>query len=111
MVRRFSNLAMAVMVAVLLSERPTIWAQADSGQIARGEKVYVDKKCALCHAINGKGGKAGPDLSAVGAKRDANWLKAFLKDPKATNPKSKMMSFKGDGNELEALAAYLTSLK
>lgn len=101
----------AVMVGVLVSGRTTVLAQADSAQIVSGEKVYGDKKCAVCHAIKGKGGKAGPDLSAVGVKRDAHWLKAFLKDPKATNLQGKMPPFKGNDDELEALVAYLITLK
>jgi mono/diheme cytochrome c family protein len=101
----FSALAAAVLIGELVS------AQMDSALIPRGEKVYMEKKCAVCHQVKGKGGKAGPDLSTVGAKRDAPWLKAFMKDPKATNPKSKMMSFKGNDEELEALVSYLVSLK
>jgi len=100
-----------VALSVTLSGQPVALAQTDPAQTAKGEKVYGDKKCAVCHAIKGRGSKAGPDLSTVGAKRDANWLKAFLKDPKATNPRSKMMSFKGTDEELETLVAYLVSLK
>jgi mono/diheme cytochrome c family protein len=53
----------------------TCLAQAESDQalIAKGEKIYADKKCAVCHMIKGKGGKGGPDLSDVGTKRDAVW--------------------------------------
>jgi mono/diheme cytochrome c family protein len=48
-------------------------AAPDQAVIAKGEKIYADKKCAVCHMIKGKGGKVGPDLSAVGTKRDAVW--------------------------------------
>jgi mono/diheme cytochrome c family protein len=90
------------------------WAQVDV--VDKGEKVFVDKKCIPCHAVKGKGGivgptARGPDLDMVGAQRDAPWLRMFLKDPKAINPKSKMMAFKGTEEELEALVAYLGSLK
>jgi mono/diheme cytochrome c family protein len=92
------------------------WAQADSALIAKGEAIFADKRCVPCHAINGKGGTVGPlargpDLSTVGAQRDTQWLKAFMKEPKAVNPKAKMMAFKGTEEELEALGAYLGSLK
>lgn len=101
----------AVVLVALVVGAPLAWAQADPALIAKGEKVYTEKKCAVCHMIKSKGGKAGPDLSEVGAKRDAQWLKTFLKDPKAGNPKAKMMGFKGTEDELEALVAYLASLK
>ena len=104
-------LARVGVMLLVISGKTVAWAQTDSAQIAKGEKVYGDKKCAVCHAIKGKGGKVGPDLSAVGAKREAQWLEAFLKDPKASNPKGKMMPFKGSDEELEALVTYLRSLK
>jgi mono/diheme cytochrome c family protein len=85
-------------------------AQADP-IISKGGKVYTEKKCAACHSINGKGGKFGGDLTHVGAKRDAQWLTAFLKNPKTANPESKMSPFKGSDEELQDLVAYLLSLK
>jgi nitric oxide reductase subunit C len=86
-------------------------AQADPALIAKGEKVYADKKCAMCHAINGKGGKSGGDLTDVGAKRDVDWLKQFTKDPRSVMPNAKMPAFRGSDEELEAVAAYMASLK
>lgn len=105
-----------VLVGTLLLTITGAWAQVDPTLIARGEKIFAEKKCVPCHAIKGKGGTVGPaargpDLSTVGAQRDAQWLKAFLKDPKAVNPKAKMMAFKGTEEELEAVVAYLGSLK
>jgi mono/diheme cytochrome c family protein len=102
-----------ILIALLFAPL-TAWAQADL--IAKGEKVFADKKCVPCHAIKGKGGTVGPtargpELSTVGAKRDAQWLRTYLKDPKAVNPKAKMMAFKGTDEELEALVAYMGSLK
>jgi cbb3-type cytochrome oxidase cytochrome c subunit len=61
--------------------------------------------------IHGKGGKSGGDLSDVGAKRDAQWLKAFMVDPKSLMPKSKHPKFRGSEEELEAIVAYMESLK
>lgn len=90
----------------------TALAQGDAALIAKGEKVYADKKCSICHMLKGKGGKTASDLSAVGAKREASWLKQFMKDPKGMDPKAaKMLPFKGSEEELEALVAYMASLK
>jgi mono/diheme cytochrome c family protein len=100
-----------ILVALLLFGMSAAWAEADPVQIARGEQVYTEKKCGFCHAIRGGGGKLGPDLSGVGAKRDEQWLKGFMKEPKAMNPKAKMLPFKGSDEELEALVAYMTSLQ
>jgi cytochrome c2 len=85
--------------------------EANSTVLDLGEKIYSAKRCGACHVIQGKGGKLGPPLSDIASKRDAQWLKAFLKDPKAINPESKMSPFKGTDEELEALVAYLSTLK
>lgn len=83
--------------------------------IAAGKKVYDANGCANCHAINGKGGKGGPNLSKAGAeaKHTVAWFEAQVKDPKSHNPNSPMPAF-GDkikGKDLTALATYLKSLK
>jgi cytochrome c oxidase subunit 2 len=77
----------------------------------QGKKVYEAKRCAMCHAIGGQGGKIGPDLSDVGNKRDNDWLKKFLKDPKGTVPNAKMLPVKATDEEVAALVDYLLSLK
>jgi len=106
----------ALVISELLAAASIAWAQADPALIAKGEKTLADKNCLPCHAIKGKGGTAGPtargpDLKMVGAQRDAQWLKMFMRNPGAVNPKSRMMPFKGNDEELEALVAYLASLK
>lgn len=110
------HVTLIVLLGTLLLTITGAWAQAAPALIAKGEKVYAEKNCALCHVIKGKGGTVGPmargpDLSTVGAQRNAQWLKAFMQEPKAVNPKAKMMAFKGTEEELEALVAYLGSLK
>jgi len=87
-----------LLTSIVLSAATTVWAQADPALIAKGEKIFSDKKCVPCHAIKGKGGTVspmarGPDLSSVGAQREARWLRTYLKDPKVVNPKAKMMPF------------------
>lgn len=86
------------------------WA-ASQGEIQKGEKVFADRKCSACHAVHGKGGQAGPDLSAVGDRRDEAWLKGFLPNPKSVFPQTIMPAFRGSPGELEALVEYLESLK
>jgi L-cysteine S-thiosulfotransferase len=85
--------------------------EMDSQRALTGEQVYAEKRCALCHVVHGKGGKIGRDLSQVGAQRDEQWLKKFMKAPAEVAPQAKMPPFKGTADELEALVAYLRSLK
>jgi cytochrome c2 len=84
---------------------------ASGSETEKGKKVYEERRCGLCHAIAGQGGKIGPDLSNVGNQRDREWLMKFIKDPKGTMPGAKMLPVKAAEEEIAALAAYMLSLK
>jgi putative heme-binding domain-containing protein len=46
-------------------------ALTHEGDVARGAKLFMDEQklgCAKCHSLDGRAGKAGPDLFAVGDK-------------------------------------------
>ena len=52
------------------SDRST--AAALPGDTARGKTIFeTTGNCLSCHAVNGNGGKTGPDLSSIGAPRGA----------------------------------------
>jgi mono/diheme cytochrome c family protein len=53
---------------------------------ARGEKVYADQKCSLCHSIGGKGNAKGP-LDEVGSKLSADEIRAWITDAKGMTAK------------------------
>lgn len=104
--RRFPWVVSA-MVLIALMAAPV----AAAGDKVKGEKVYNDAKCSVCHKIGTKGGKMGPELTKVGATRDLAWLIKYLANPKAENPKNKMPAVKAKGADLDDLIAYLLSLK
>ena len=104
----FSSLAVGV-VGVLLVEIIGFAQEVD--QIEAGKKVYSEMKCPMCHKMEGVGGKIGPELSGVGTRKDAEWIKGFLKDPKSVIPDTKQPPFKGTDEQLDALVTYLMSLK
>lgn len=78
---------------------------------ARGESLFTARTCDSCHRINGKGGNSAPDLSAVGARRDADWLKKWLRDPAAVKPGTAMPRLPLSTGDIEALATYLSGLR
>ncbi|MEZ5351049.1 MAG: c-type cytochrome [Bryobacteraceae bacterium] len=52
------------------------------GDAAAGEKLYGGKgRCSGCHAIGGKGGVLGPDLSHIGMTRSVAQLREALLKP------------------------------
>jgi cytochrome c2 len=83
----------------------------EGAEVENGRKFYEEKRCGLCHAIAGRGGKIGPDLTDVGSQRDGDWINKFLKDPKGTVPNAKMLPVKATDQELAMLVDYLLSLK
>jgi nitric oxide reductase subunit C len=89
------------------------WALLGTAGAADKPEVY-DKKCKICHSIGTEKGpmasKGGP-LDGVGAKRDEAWLRAYLADPKSKIPDAKMPRAPLTPEELEALIAFLLSLK
>jgi len=57
-----------------------------SGDPVRGEKLYAKGGCARCHTIAGRGGAIGPDLSDIGKRRSAAYLRDALVNPEAAVP-------------------------
>jgi len=85
--------------------------QTADPKIERGKVVYDETGCATCHAIGGIGGRTGSSLDKIGSKYDAEKLKGILLNPKTLNPNTVMPPFEGSEEDLEALVAYLLSLK
>jgi cytochrome c oxidase cbb3-type subunit 3 len=52
------------------------------GNAAHGKELfYGDANCSLCHMVEGKGGRLGPDLSAVGGSRTREAMIESVRDP------------------------------
>jgi mono/diheme cytochrome c family protein len=83
---------------------------------AKGEKIFADQKCSLCHAIAGKGNAKG-SLDGVGGKLKADDIREWITDAKGMTAKSKatrkpeMKQYSLPKDDVDALVAYLSSLK
>ena len=83
---------------------------------AKGEKLYADQKCSLCHSVAGKGNAKG-SLDGVGTKLKADDIRAWLTDAKGMTAKTKatrkpdMKQYALPKDDVDALVAYLGSLK
>lgn len=63
--------------------------QKISGDPASGGKLYAGKGgCARCHTVGGRGGAIGPDLSDIGARRSAGYLREALLKPESGVPET-----------------------
>lgn len=84
--------------------------------VAKGEAVYTAQKCSLCHSIGDKGNKKGP-LDGVGMKYSTADLRMWMTDAKAMTAKTnstrkpEMKSYTLPKDDLDALVAYMASLK
>ena len=83
-----------------------------AGSAQAGKDLYEHQECVACHAVNGQGGKLGPDLSDEAARgRSDEWLRGQIRDPKSHNPNSVMPAFKSlSDRQVNDLVAYLQSL-
>lgn len=98
--------ALISLISAMIGILPVYASELEAGKV-----FYAKKRCGMCHIIEGKGGKIGPDLSHTGSARDRAWLTAFLKDPRKMVPGAKMMPVKGAEADLAALVTYLLSQK
>ena len=58
--------------------------EKSAGDAHAGQTLYHHKgACASCHAISGKGGSLGPDLTEIGLRRTLKFLRDSLTDPDA----------------------------
>ncbi|HKV25020.1 MAG TPA: c-type cytochrome [Candidatus Acidoferrum sp.] len=56
------------------------------GDAARGAGVYKKSGCSACHILNGAGSAYGPELTAIGHRRGAAFLKNLLRKPDSALP-------------------------
>lgn len=109
-----------VAISILLGAVPATAGQAAAAgagaQPSKGETVYASQRCSLCHSIAGKGNKNG-SLDGVGSKLSAADMRAWIVDAPGMTAKTKsirkplMKSYQLPAEDLDALVAYMMSLK
>jgi putative heme-binding domain-containing protein len=61
------------------------------GDPAEGRRLFRTKgNCAACHTVNSEGGRIGPPLGEIGARRSAAYLRSVLLDPASALPEDFM---------------------
>jgi cytochrome c oxidase subunit 2 len=93
-----------------------------SDAAVRGRSVFLSARCNACHSVRGvaEGGMAGPDLTHLASRRhlgagalplDRASLIGWLADPQASKPGARMPASSLPPEDLEALAAWLETLR
>ena len=120
----------AMAAAALLAACVAGAAGVKADQAPGGKDLFVTSKCNSCHSIetekvelkktaNADKGAATataarkkPDLSGVGAKKDAAWISQYLlKEVKLETKLHPSVKLRGTPEELQVLSDWLASLK
>ncbi|UCD66825.1 MAG: cytochrome c [Deltaproteobacteria bacterium] len=73
-----------------------------------GEKLFYREGCSQCHTFKGKGGRMGPDLSAITNIKSDSWIDSYIQTPKKMNPFARMPAFKNlSGAKRKAIINFL----
>ena len=105
----------AVMLTVVMCVGVAASAAAQDAK-AKGQQLFTDQKCTLCHSIGDKGNKKGP-LDDVGSKLSSAEIREWITDSKGmtakmkTTRKPEMKAYSLPKDDVDALVAYLSSLK
>jgi cytochrome c oxidase subunit 2 len=94
----------------------------EQSQITAGRRVFQSTACINCHAVSGTvaTGRFGPDLThlmsrdTIGAGIVPNTvenLRAWIQNPESVKPGSRMPSMQLTDPELDAVTAYLVTLR
>jgi cytochrome c2 len=109
---RLSDDEVGGLQAFLLSQRSTPpldssavdWGKADT---SNGRALFGELRCVSCHAVNGRGGTMGPELTRIGDKVRRDWLFSFLEDPHRVQPETAMLQYRLGDDQLRDLSAFL----
>ena len=108
--------AASAIAATLLMGATTMHNSA----VSTGKSIFLDNKCDKCHTISSQGidrsgatppGKLPPDLSGVGLKHNADWIKGWLLKEEELNGKKHLKKWTGSDDDLKTLCNWLASQK
>ena len=89
---------------------PAVPAPADP---TAGASLYGESFCASCHAVQNPagdlvGGDVGPELTSVGSKVKPQWLAAWLRNPDAYDPQTRMPHYRFTDAQIGMLTSFLS---
>jgi mono/diheme cytochrome c family protein len=79
---------------------------------AAGASLYGESFCASCHAVqnaagNLVGGNVGPELTRIGSKAKPEWLRAWVRNPRAYDPKTEMPHYRFTDQQVATMEGFL----
>ncbi len=81
-------------------------------QTKSGELLIMNKKsCLGCHQLNEEGGKIGPNLNRSSFNYRPEWIYAWISNPQAFHPATKMPNLGLKPEEARAITAFLVAFQ
>ena len=94
---------------------PTVLSHTPPGYgLELGRELFFEYRCAKCHAEKVEAFEAGtdaPSFEGIGARRSAEWMVSWIRDPYAERPSTHMPRLAKNADEASAMAAFLGSLE
>ncbi|HEV8268507.1 MAG TPA: cytochrome c, partial [Thermoanaerobaculia bacterium] len=120
--RRMTDTMVAGVVSYLFKDQPNAAAGSattTSGDSARGKALFQSLGCQGCHISDPAAERHvmdsyrqhGPNLIGLADKTTPEWIAAWLKNPKAYNPETRMPNLRLADDEIADLTAFLLSSK
>lgn len=75
-----------------------------------GAALYQKNFCSACHMVNGTGGKMGPALNGLAARRTEAWTIEHFVNPQKMSPGSPMQVYKFSQKDMQDIVSYLFTL-
>jgi mono/diheme cytochrome c family protein len=89
-------------------------AAAEGDALQAGTSLYGESFCASCHAVQNAagllvGGEVGPELTRIGTKAKPEWIRQWVRNPKAYDTGTKMPHYRFDEKQLSLIQGFLES--
>ncbi|MDQ6675752.1 MAG: cytochrome b N-terminal domain-containing protein [Acidobacteriota bacterium] len=84
--------------------------KAAPGFAVLGAKLFQRKGCAACHMVNGAGGKLGPVLNGLSARRNEQWVRENFLHPQQMAPGTIMPAYNFSDGDMKNMIAYLFTI-
>jgi mono/diheme cytochrome c family protein len=112
--KRAGKILILAAVIFVPSLAPALAQKGD--KVAQGAALFSSQKCTMCHSAAGKGNPKG-SLDGLAATHKADEIRQWILDPEGMRAKTNatrtpaMKQMKLAGDQVDALVAFITSLK
>ncbi|HBH01942.1 MAG: hypothetical protein A2W08_06030 [Candidatus Rokubacteria bacterium RBG_16_73_20] len=111
MTRRALALWVAALGVGLLGTGAAGELPAPARGIEAGRRLFMESGCHGCHTLGAMGTPIGPSLTGLGARWSRDEIERWLRDPSARRPRAHMPRLELSEDQVQALGAYLSSLR